>query len=169
MGKLKVTVSNRQNKVKIPSGMRLLLRRSCHAVLNDEGFSDDAELSITFMDNADIRDLNREYRQKNSATDVLSFPLGENGVYDKNEETGAMLLGDIVISVEKAVEQAQMYGHDLNREMAFLCVHSVLHLLGYDHELSPVESSRMREKEERTLQRLGLSRETVYSQLEDDN
>ena len=95
-------------------------------------------------------------------TDVLSFPLGENGNYDRNFETGALQLGDVVISVEKAVEQARLYGHTLQREIGFLTVHSILHLLGYDHESGGLEQVRMREKEESILTSLGLERDTSY-------
>ena len=102
-------------------------------------------------------------------TDVLSFPLGENGVYDKNLETGACLLGDIVISVPTAVRQADTYGHTLQRELGFLTVHSMLHLLGYDHEDGGIEAVRMREKEEHVLSELGLKRnESYYMNIEEE-
>ena len=91
-------------------------------------------------------------------TDVLSFPLGQDGVYDIDQDTGAKMLGDIVISMEKAMEQAELYGHPLQREVAFLTVHSMLHLLGYDHENGGLEAVRMREKEEAVLIQLGLPR-----------
>ena len=159
MEKLKVMISNRQKQVKIPSGTRLLLRRCCHAVLEFEKFEADAEVSISFIDNKEIQILNREFRGKDIDTDVLSFPLGENGVYDKNEDTGAYQLGDIVISVEKAVTQAELYGHSFQREMGFLTVHSMLHLLGYDHENGGLEAAQMREKEEMILSKLGLTRD----------
>ena len=161
MRKVKVLISNKQNTVKIPSGIRLLIRRCCHAVLEYEHFPQDAEISISFVDNAEIKRLNAEYRNKNTATDVLSFPLGQNGVYDQND-VGASVLGDIVISIEKAVEQAKIYGHSLTREVAFLTVHSMLHLLGYDHENSGLEGVRMREKEERVLTTMGLFRNASY-------
>ena len=89
---------------------------------------------MTFVDNAAIAELNNQYRNKPMPTDVLSFPLGENGVYDVDENNGCKMLGDIVISMERAQEQATLYGHPLQREVAFLTVHSMLHLLGYDHE-----------------------------------
>ena len=133
MGIVKVYISNQQKAVKIPSGLRLLIRKCCHAVLEMEGFGKPAEVSVTFVDNNEIQTLNREYRHKDAPTDVLSFPLGENGEYDINEDTGAYVLGDVVISMEKAVEQAERYGHSLSREVGFLTVHSMLHLLGYDH------------------------------------
>lgn len=93
---------------------------------------------------------------------MLSFPLGENGVYDINHDTGAKILGDIVISMQHAVMQADLYGHSLQREIAFLTVHSMLHLLGYDHEAEGLERVRMREKEEAVLTQLGLKRNDSY-------
>ena len=165
MAGLKVLITNKQKKVKIPSGTRLLIRRCCHAVLEMEGYDDNAEVSVTFLDNSQIRQLNREYRNIDKPTDVLSFPLGENGVYDKNEETQAILLGDIAISMEKAEEQAEEYGHSFQREVAFLTVHSMLHLLGYDHVNGGIEAATMREKEETVLTKLGVSREVAYEML----
>ena len=113
---------------------------------------------MTFVDNAAIAELNNQYRNKPMPTDVLSFPLGENGVYDVDENNGCKMLGDIVISMERAQEQATLYGHPLQREVAFLTVHSMLHLLGYDHENGGLEAMRMREKEEAVLIQLGLPR-----------
>ena len=160
--KVKVIISNDQKAVKIPTGIRLLVRRCCHAVLLQEEFEGSAEVSVTFVDNEKIHELNKEYRNIDRETDVLSFPLGENGEYDVNHDTGAKMLGDIVISLEKAVEQAEMYGHPLQREVAFLTVHSMLHLLGYDHEGGGLEAVHMREKEESVLTKLGLKRNGSY-------
>lgn len=159
---IKVTISNRQNKVKIPTGIRLLIRKCCVAVLQMEEFLDPCEVSVSFIDNDEIQKLNSQYRQKDTATDVLSFPLGEDGVYDTNQDTGALLLGDIVISMQKAEEQAKLYGHTLQREIGFLTVHSMLHLLGYDHENGGLEAVKMREKEELALTQLGLPRSQSY-------
>ena len=141
----KVYITNKQKAVKVPSGLRILIRRSCHAVLEAEHFEGPAEISVTFVDDAEIHRLNLEYRGKDQATDVLSFPLGQDGQYDVNQETGAAMLGDVVISMERAVEQAALYGHTLQREVAFLTVHSMFHLLGYDHEAGGLEAVRMRE------------------------
>lgn len=116
---LRISISNRQKAVKVPTGIRLLVRRCCSAVLTMEKFEGAAEVSVSFVDNEQIRQLNREFRDKDAATDVLSFPLGENGVYDYNNETGAYMLGDIVISVPRAIEQAQMYGHSRAGEIRF--------------------------------------------------
>ena len=160
--KVKVNISNTQKKVKIPTGIRLLIRRCCHAVLELEEFDGSAEVSVRFVDNEQIRALNKEYRNIDKETDVLSFPLGDNGVYDINLDTGAKLLGDIVISMEKAVEQAKLYNHPLQREIGFLTVHSMLHLLGYDHEAGGMEEVRMREKEETVLTQIGWKRDNSY-------
>ena len=158
----KVIITNEQKEVKIPTGVRLLVRRCCNAVLLYEDFKEPAEVSVTFVDDERIHSLNKEYRDVDSSTDVLSFPLGENGVYDKNNDTGALLLGDIVISIPTAVRQAKTYGHSLQREIGFLTVHSLLHLLGYDHENGGLEAVKMREKEEAVLTRVGLKRNGSY-------
>ena len=144
--KVKVIISNAQKEVKIPTGVRMLVRRCCTAVLIMEEFKGPAEISVKFVDDDEIHKLNKQYRNVDNSTDVLSFPLGENGVYDINKDTGAQMLGDIVISMPHAVEQAERYGHSLQREIGFLTVHSMLHLLGYDHEGGGLESVRMREK-----------------------
>ena len=160
--KIKVIISNDQKDIKIPTGVRMLVRRCCNAVLRQENFEGSAEISVTFVNNEQIHKLNLEHRNIDRETDVRSFPLGENGVYDINHDTGAKMLGDIVISIEKAFAQAEEYGHPLQREIAFLTVHSLLHLLGYDHENGGLEAVRMREKEESVLTQLGLKRNGSY-------
>lgn len=163
MSKIKVMIRNNQKQIKLPVGLRLLVRKCCQAVLVTEKFEHDAEVSVSFVDNKEIRQLNKLYRNKDKSTDVLSFPLGENDVYDVNNETGAYLLGDVVISIETAIKQAQMYNHTLEREVGFLTVHSMLHLLGYDHETSPIDAAQMREKEEEVLEYLGITRDKEYT------
>ena len=160
--KIKVIITNDQKEIKIQTGVRMLIRRCCNAVLINEHFEGSAEISVRFVDDEIIHELNREYRHVDRSTDVLSFPLGENGVYDINHDTGAKILGDIVISMQHAVMQAELYGHSLQREIAFLTVHSMLHLLGYDHEAEGLERVRMREKEEAVLTQLGLKRNDSY-------
>nr|WP_316614162.1 rRNA maturation RNase YbeY [uncultured Ruminococcus sp.] len=155
--KVKVIITDRQKKVRIPTGLRMLIRRACIAVLREEKFEGDSEVSVSFVDNEEIRKLNKEFRNIDSATDVLSFPLGENGVYDVNPDTGAKLLGDVVISMERAQKQAMEYGHSFEREVCYLTVHSMLHLLGYDH-MEPQEKAEMRAKEETVIARIGLER-----------
>ena len=161
-GKIKVIITNDQTDVKIPTGVRMLVRRCCTAVLVLEKFDDPAEISVRFVDDEEIHALNLKYRNVDNSTDVLSFPLGENGVYDTNNDTGAKVLGDIVISIPHAISQAERFGHSLQREIAFLTVHSMLHLLGYDHEKGGIESVHMREKEETVLTQLGLPRNASY-------
>ena len=163
MEKIRVIISNQQKAVKIPTGIRMLIRRCCHAVLQLEGFKDSAEISVSFVDNDQIQEMNRQYRNIDAPTDVLSFPMGENGNYDVNHETGAKILGDIVISVPKAMEQAKTYGHSFEREMVFLTAHSMLHLLGYDHEAGGLARVRMREKEEQVMRELGLPASASYA------
>ena len=161
MDKLKVIIENRQTVLKPPVGLRLLVRRSCAAVLNYENFQGSAEISVSFMDDEQIRQLNVQYRQKDIPTDVLSFPLTENGTYEINPETNAAILGDIVISLERAAVQSEIYGHSFSREVSFLVVHSMLHLLGYDHEKGGLEALSMREKEEVILNELGMTRDAI--------
>lgn len=162
MNKVKVVFTDDQKSYRLPSGTRLLIRRCCHAVLEEENFPVSAEISVRIVDNASIRELNRQYRDIDRETDVLSFPLCSEGEYDVNPATDLCLLGDIVISAEKAYAQAQEYGHSFQREIAFLTVHSMLHLLGYDHEVSGIEAVHMREKEEKVLTELGLKRNGSY-------
>ena len=108
---------------------------------------------MTFTDNEGIRQLNRLYRQIDRATDVLSFPMFS--FEDETEEVEGAL-GDIVISLERAKEQAETFGHSFEREVAFLCVHSMLHLLGYDHELGEEQDIDMRRRQSEIMERLGL-------------
>lgn len=157
MKNIKVNINDKQKKIKLPTGTRLLVRKACVATLKCEGFTDMAEVNVTFVDDFEIRYINNEFRSIDASTDVLSFPLGENGVYDINPETNAKMLGDVVISVEHAFAQADLYGHGIDREIGYLTVHSMLHLLGYDHVNGGVEKMRMREKEEQVLSLLGLA------------
>ena len=127
----------------------------------------DVEISVLLVDNETIRTLNRDYRDKDAATDVLSFPMEE----ELPDETAPQIiggptermLGDLVISVERAVEQAAEYGHAVERELAFLTVHGLLHLLGYDHVEGGLAEVHMREKEEQVLIKLGLPRTIAYT------
>lgn len=161
MDKIKVTIENRQKQVKIPTGIRLLLRRCCTAVLKMEHFEGSAEVNIYFVDDKEIAAMNAQFRQITAPTDVLSFPMGENGEYSVNPESGAKMLGDIVISVECAVRQARDFNHSLQREMGYLTTHSMLHLLGYDHVDGGLQAAIMREKEEEVMNMVGQARDIV--------
>ena len=164
---IKVIISNDQTVEKLPRGLRMLIRRCCNAVLVNEQFKGSAEISVTIVDDEKIHELNKKYRNVDRSTDVLSFPLGAEGKYDINNDTGAQMLGDIVISIEHAKKQAELYGHSFAREIAFLTVHSMLHLLGYDHEAGGLELVRMREREEAVLTQLGLERSGSYYTVEE--
>ena len=159
----KVYITNSQVKVKIPSGTRLLIRRCCNAVLENEKFPFHAEVSVTLIDNEEIKRLNDEFRKKASDTDVLSFPLYPDGDFSEvASDAESVALGDIVISMEKAVNQADSFNHSLQREIGYLTVHSMLHLLGYHHEGGGLREVHMREREELILKQLGLSRGYNY-------
>ena len=119
--------------------LKSIVREAILRTLDYEDFIYDAEVSVTFCDNAYIKKLNKKYRNKDKATDVLSFPIYDNGDFDPAECISGAVLGDIVISLERAKEQACELGHSFIREVAFLTVHSTLHLLGYDHERSKEE------------------------------
>lgn len=162
MEKIRVVIENKQKVVKIPTGLRMVIRRCCNAVLITEGFEGNAEVDVSIVSDEQIRELNATHRHIDLPTDVLSFPLGENGVYDINPETNAQMLGDIVLSIEHAQKQAEDFGHSLQREVGYLTVHSMLHLLGYDHVQGGLEAVHMREKEEAVMQSVGLPRDGSY-------
>lgn len=158
--KLKIYYANEQKIVKIPLSLRNLINRVVKATLENENFKKDAEVSVSFVDNETIHKLNLEYRGKDKPTDVLSFPMtdGDEEEADIDLSTGAVMLGDIIISAEKAMEQANEYGHGIEREICFLAVHSTLHLLGYDHETSEDDEKYMNQTQESILQKIGLTR-----------
>lgn len=160
--KTRVIIVNRQKEVKIPTGIRMLIRRCCNAVLKMEQFQGSVEVSVTMVDNSYIQSLNKQYRKKDVPTDVLSFPMVKDGKYEIDPDTNAQILGDIVISMEKVLEQSELYGHSFRREVAYLVAHGMLHLLGYDHENGGIEKRRMREKEDQVLDSLGFSSAVSY-------
>ena len=153
---LKINFIKNSKDVKVPLNAKKLIKTACKKVLETENFSDSAEINVTFVTDKEIREINNSFRQIDKATDVLSFPLGENGVYDRNPENDCLMLGDVVISVEHAIMQANEFGHSVEREIAYLTVHSVLHLLGYDHVLESEDKKEMRKREEITLAKMGL-------------
>lgn len=154
--KATVLIKNDQKKIKMTPDLRRLVKRAVLAVLDFEDFGRRAEVSVTFTDNEGIHALNREYRNVDRPTDVLSFPLSDGEDYDTDGD--AVLLGDIVISLERAQTQAEEYGHSFEREVAFLTVHSMLHLLGYDHETSPEDERDMFARQGEILISAGMTR-----------
>jgi probable rRNA maturation factor len=160
--KVSVLIDNRQEKIDVNSKMEALLEQVVQKAL-ETFVEEDYEVSISFVDNSEIRALNKQYRNKDTETDVLSFPMMEFEVTEENynnEEEFVQedrLLGDIVISLEKAQEQSVEYGHSFERELAFLVVHGVLHLLGMDHE-DEEQEKEMSKKQEEILQLLNIKR-----------
>lgn len=145
-------------EIKIPFGTKRLIKRSCAATLKSEDFLENAELNVSIVGESQIQSLNCEHRNIDKVTDVLSFPLGENGIYDLNPENNCFMLGDVVICFERAVQQAVEFGHSLQRELSFLTVHSILHLLGYDHVNSEQEEQEMINKQKQIMTALGIER-----------
>lgn len=150
---MELLIDNRQDRIKIKEDFVELLENAVKACLVYENWDEDYEVSLSLVDNNEIKELNKTYRGKDSATDVLSFPLVE----DDDVITEEKLLGDIVISVEKAEEQAKEYNHSFEREIGFLVVHSMFHLMGYDHDTEET-TKEMRKKEEDVLQSVNLMR-----------
>lgn len=154
--KADVFTRNEQKIETVTPSLRALVRRAIKAALEYEKVTFAPEISVTFTDNEGIRELNAAHRNIDRPTDVLSFPLFEKE--DLADASDGDALGDIVISLERAREQANEYGHSYEREVAFLTVHSMLHLLGYDHEISEKDEKEMFEKQEEILKTIGLGR-----------
>ncbi|OPJ59461.1 rRNA maturation RNase YbeY [Clostridium oryzae] len=164
-------VNNIQSKIQTEEDLEKLFERVISYALKEEQVKYEWEVSILLVDNEEIRRINKEHRNIDRETDVLSFPMldyPEGNVYkdvyldkeldDSNFDGDNLVLGDIVISLEKAMEQSKEYGHSFIREVAYLSVHSILHLLGYDH-MEENDKRRMREREEAILGNLDITRE----------
>ncbi|MBE6037438.1 MAG: rRNA maturation RNase YbeY [Clostridiales bacterium] len=137
-----------------------IMQRAAETAVKEEGLDPDVvSISVTFVGPEEIQELNRDYRGKDAVTDVLSFPQFDD-VEDAAEdlEDQELCLGDVVICTERALEQAADFGHSPERELVYLLVHSVFHLLGYDHE-EPEEKKEMRAMEEKVMDLIGLSKE----------
>lgn len=156
--KIRIIYSNEQNRYATGLRMRALIKKAVAGTLRYENFTRPVSVSVTFTDNEGIRTLNQEYRQIDKATDVLSFPMYDFRNGDEPEEGEDVCLGDIVLSLERAQEQAEEFGHSFKREVAFLTVHSMLHLLGYDHMLSEADDADMRKRQKDVMERIGLPR-----------
>lgn len=147
---------DRQDKIDIKDELYEKIEDIVEEVLDYEGYSDDYDISISYVDNKEIHELNKQFRGVDRATDVLSFPMLSDEFEDVEYEE--MSLGDIVVSLERALEQSIEYGHSFEREVCFLVCHSMFHLLGYDHDTD--ENTReMREKEEAVLTKLNITRD----------
>ena len=158
----RLLIENEQDKIEVTKEMTDMIETVCNAVMDMEECGFDAEISVTLTDNENIRELNREHRNIDRATDVLSFPMldfdGDEADAEYDYDDDAVMLGDIVISLERAAEQAEEYNHSLRREVAFLAAHSMLHLLGYDHVDDEEGERIMREKQDKVLTALNITR-----------
>lgn len=143
-----------------PPELEEAVEKAAAKALEYEGFEKDCEISVSIVDDAEIRQINKQFRQIDRATDVLSFPqlTFEEGDEPERNENGEILLGDVVISLERATAQAAEYGHSLKREVAFLTAHSMLHLMGYDH-MEPEEEAEMFRRQKEILLLAGFPRE----------
>ena len=153
---LRIYFSNEQDKIKVTYAVKILIRSAITQTLALENFDRNTHVSVTFVDNEGIHEINRKFRNIDRPTDVLSFPLlGDDDLPD--DKLFSVPLGDIVLSLERAKEQATEFGHSFEREVAFLTAHSVLHLLGYDHETGEEDEKIMRKKQNEIMEALGLS------------
>lgn len=159
-----------ETEASFPFDVELIVKQVAEAVLDTENCPYESQINVLLTDNAGIQEFNREYRGIDRETDVLSFPnldFEQAGSFDINEsreadyfdpDTGELILGDIIISVDKVLEQAENYGHSIKREFAFLVAHSMLHLCGYDH-MEEEEAKVMEGKQEEILNLLGITRD----------
>lgn len=161
----KVFIENEQMQVEFPDIYAELLKKTVMTCLGEENINIGCEINILLTDDASIRDINRQFREIDNPTDVLSFPMADvkNGKItneggDCDIDEGLLVLGDIVISMETAEKQSEQYGHSFERELAFLTAHGMFHLLGYDH-METQEEQAMMAKQETAMNKLGLKRE----------
>ena len=152
-------IDNRTN-FELTDKIKETLEKVCLKSLQYEEFNEDCEISLSIVTNDEIHDINKQFRNIDSPTDVLSFPqlTFEEGEEADVNENGEIVLGDIIISIDRAKEQAEEYGHSLKRELAFLSVHSMLHLMGYDH-MVPEEEEYMFRRQKEILIEAGIPRE----------
>jgi len=149
---MQIVIENCQDKFKIDSNIAKLIEKVAIECMKVDNKSLNYEVSVTFVDDEEIRALNKVYRNIDSSTDVLSFPMGEEDIFDVPYTP---LLGDIVISAETAQRQAREFGHSVEREIAYLTAHSMFHLIGYDH-INEGDKAIMREKEKLVMRNLGI-------------
>ncbi|MBS5965908.1 rRNA maturation RNase YbeY [Finegoldia magna] len=150
-----IQISNRQDDFQIDDELRFDIENSIKICLLQELNDDNYEISLSFVSEEEIRELNRDYRNKDSVTDVLSFPLEDDFQIQTN------LLGDIIICCNRAVKQAKEYNHSIKREIVYLVVHSMFHLLGYDH-IDESDKIIMRNKEKSALKEIGIYKDEEF-------
>lgn len=148
---MEIYYDDRQDDIEITEEIKNLIEKSISAVLKVENLDENVEVSVSFVDDDEIRDLNREYRGVDKSTDVLSFPMDDEFIIDNR------ILGDVIINTRRVMEQAEELGHSNERELSYLTVHSILHLLGYDH-MEDEDKKEMREREKLAMRELSIYR-----------
>ena len=148
---MEIYYDDRQDDIKITDEIKNLIEKSIAAVLKVENLDENVEVSVSFVGDEEIRDLNRDYRGVDKSTDVLSFPMDDEFIIDKR------ILGDVIINTRRVMEQAKELGHSNERELSYLTVHSILHLLGYDH-MEDEDKREMREREKLAMKELSIYR-----------
>lgn len=156
---LTVYFENEQNAIPVTYKLKMLIRRAIEATLAYEQYNNDVEVSVTLTDSENIQDLNLRFRGIDAPTDVLSFPLFdfEGDTDEPPVDEIQNMLGDIVLNLERTKSQAEEFGHSFEREAAFLTVHSMLHLLGYDHETGEEDEADMRARQRAIMADMGLT------------
>lgn len=148
---MEVYYDDRQDDIKITEEIKTLVEKSIASVLKIEEIDEEVEVSVSFVSDEEIKDLNRDYRGVDRSTDVLSFPMDDEFIIDKR------ILGDVIINTRRVMEQAEELGHSYERELSYLTVHSILHLLGYDH-IDDEDKKKMREREKLSMKELEIYR-----------
>ena len=148
---MEVYYDDRQDDIKITEEIKTLVEKSIASVLKIEENDEEVEVSVSFVSDEEIKDLNRDYRGVDRSTDVLSFPMDDEFIIDKR------ILGDVIINTRRVMEQAEELGHSYERELSYLTVHSILHLLGYDH-IDDEDKKKMREREKLSMKELEIYR-----------
>ena len=148
---MEIYYDDRQDDIKITDEIKNLIEKSIAAVLKVENLHENVEVSVSFVGDEEIRDLNRDYRGVDKSTDVLSFPMDDEFIIDNR------ILGDVIINTRRVMEQAEELGHSEERELSYLTVHSILHLLGYDH-MEDEDKREMREREKLAMKELSIYR-----------
>lgn len=148
---MEIYYDDRQDDIKITDEIKNLIEKSIAAVLKVENLHENVEVSVSFVGDEEIRDLNRDYRGVDKSTDVLSFPMDDEFIIVSR------ILGDVIINTRRVMEQAEELGHSNERELSYLTVHSILHLLGYDH-MEDEDKKEMREREKLAMKELSIYR-----------
>ncbi|MBS5945438.1 MAG: rRNA maturation RNase YbeY [Peptoniphilus harei] len=148
---MEIYYDDRQDDIKITEEIKNLIEKSIAAVLKVENLDQNVEVSVSFVGDDEIRDLNRDYRGVDKSTDVLSFPMDDEFIIESR------ILGDVIINTRRVMEQAEELGHSNERELSYLTVHSILHLLGYDH-MEDEDKKEMREREKLAMKELSIYR-----------